>query len=186
MGRTSSGMGGDAETKVPAGMLRIPASSAGSSWATVSPALTWPGVAPTRASAEGRWASSTGAWVMKRLVSSCRSPRATPTRPNHVSVRGTAIGAWTRDDPLPPPQAFCGDRDAGRRNRCENRRGSNLGHSRPTLTLQTYAHVMDVTDRRAGGCPGKEHLARSELKLSQADESATPPSPYESSLSQDP
>ena len=24
-----------------------------------------------------------------------------------------------------------------------------LGHSRPTLTLQTYAHVMEVTDRRA-------------------------------------
>jgi integrase len=24
-----------------------------------------------------------------------------------------------------------------------------LGHSRPTLTLQTYAHVLDVTDRRA-------------------------------------
>jgi integrase len=24
-----------------------------------------------------------------------------------------------------------------------------LGHARPTLTLQTYAHVMDVTDRRA-------------------------------------
>ena len=24
-----------------------------------------------------------------------------------------------------------------------------LGHSRPTLTLQTYAHVMDVSDRRA-------------------------------------
>jgi integrase len=24
-----------------------------------------------------------------------------------------------------------------------------LGHSRPTLTLQTYAHVMDVTDRKA-------------------------------------
>ena len=24
-----------------------------------------------------------------------------------------------------------------------------LGHSRPTLTLQTYTHVMDVTDRRA-------------------------------------
>jgi integrase len=24
-----------------------------------------------------------------------------------------------------------------------------LGHSRPTLTLQTYAHVRDVTDRKA-------------------------------------
>ncbi len=24
-----------------------------------------------------------------------------------------------------------------------------LGHSRPTLTLQTYTHVMDVTDRKA-------------------------------------
>jgi integrase len=29
-----------------------------------------------------------------------------------------------------------------------------LGHSRPTLTLQTYAHVMDVTDRRAAEIVG--------------------------------
>ena len=30
-----------------------------------------------------------------------------------------------------------------------------LGHSRPTLTLQTYAHVMDVTDRRAATILGE-------------------------------
>lgn len=30
-----------------------------------------------------------------------------------------------------------------------------LGHSRPTLTLQTYAHVMDVTDRRAASILGQ-------------------------------
>jgi integrase len=30
-----------------------------------------------------------------------------------------------------------------------------LGHSRPTLTLQTYAHVMDVTDRRAASILGE-------------------------------
>jgi integrase len=30
-----------------------------------------------------------------------------------------------------------------------------LGHSRPTLTLQTYAHVMDVTDRRAAAVVAK-------------------------------
>jgi integrase len=29
-----------------------------------------------------------------------------------------------------------------------------LGHSRPTLTLQTYAHVMEVTDRRAAEIVG--------------------------------
>jgi integrase len=29
-----------------------------------------------------------------------------------------------------------------------------LGHSRPTLTLQTYAHVMDATDRRAAEVVG--------------------------------
>ena len=29
-----------------------------------------------------------------------------------------------------------------------------LGHSRPTLTLQTYAHVMDVTDRQAAEVVG--------------------------------
>ena len=29
-----------------------------------------------------------------------------------------------------------------------------LGHSRPTLTLQTYAHVMEVTDRRAAAVVG--------------------------------
>jgi hypothetical protein len=29
-----------------------------------------------------------------------------------------------------------------------------LGHSRPTLTLQTYAHVMEVTDRRAAEVVG--------------------------------
>jgi integrase len=29
-----------------------------------------------------------------------------------------------------------------------------LGHSRPTLTLQTYAHVMDATDRRAAEIVG--------------------------------
>jgi integrase len=30
-----------------------------------------------------------------------------------------------------------------------------LGHSRPTLTLQTYAHVMEVTDRRAATILGQ-------------------------------
>ena len=30
-----------------------------------------------------------------------------------------------------------------------------LGHSRPTLTLQTYAHFMDVTDRRAAAILGE-------------------------------
>jgi len=29
-----------------------------------------------------------------------------------------------------------------------------LGHSRPTLTLQTYAHVMEATDRRAAEIVG--------------------------------
>jgi integrase len=29
-----------------------------------------------------------------------------------------------------------------------------LGHSRPALTLQTYAHVMDATDRRAAEVVG--------------------------------
>ncbi len=37
-----------------------------------------------------------------------------------------------------------------------------LGHSRPTLTLQTYAHVMDVSDRRAaevlGGSISDAHV----------------------------
>jgi integrase len=31
---------------------------------------------------------------------------------------------------------------------------SRLGHSRPTLALQTYAHVMEVTDRRAAEIVG--------------------------------
>ena len=31
---------------------------------------------------------------------------------------------------------------------------ARLGHSRPTLTLQTYAHVMDVSDRRAAEVVG--------------------------------
>ena len=30
-----------------------------------------------------------------------------------------------------------------------------LGHSRTTLTLQTYAHVMEVTDRRAAEVAGR-------------------------------
>jgi integrase len=36
-----------------------------------------------------------------------------------------------------------------------------LGHSRPTLTLQTYAHVMEVTDRRAAEIVGGSITAES-------------------------
>jgi integrase len=30
-----------------------------------------------------------------------------------------------------------------------------LGHTRPTLTLQTYAHVMEVADHQAAAILGK-------------------------------
>jgi integrase len=43
-----------------------------------------------------------------------------------------------------------------------------LGHSRPTLTLQTYAHVMDATDRQAaevvGGSISRTRSADNEVR----------------------
>ncbi len=42
-----------------------------------------------------------------------------------------------------------------------------LGHARPTLTLQTYAHVMEVTDRRAAEILGNG-LVEDEAPMTEA------------------
>ena len=86
MGRASSGTGGDpVERRFRPGCSGSRRAGRGAVGPTVSPALTWYGVAPkARARAEGRWASSTVAWVMKIVLMVASTTRMTVTTSNHA------------------------------------------------------------------------------------------------------
>ena len=78
-----------------------------------------------------------------------------PLRPGGATSRFIALrndlGLTAHPSPSSPP--FRRHGDVGRwRRRPHCRRQTR--HSRPTLTLQTYAHVMESTDRRAAEVVG--------------------------------